>query len=336
MLLWYDAMVRPKLVVFQPSNSLCTGLYVWGDSWEQAKTHAESFDYLFQAVVAMHQMGVDCSKVPGSSSNYNNKKRKLENGFHGKSAVDNANDCSYLNIPLLPRDTNISVLLLDIEGCTTSISFVKDVLFPYCREIFKKKDDSALMITEKEHQGLANEVQQNGGDPNGKSATELALVLMDGDVKSATLKSIQGRLWKDGYESGQLQGHVYADFVPAVDWMNQHGVKVCIYSSGSVQAQKLLFGYSSVGDLCPKLNAHYDIPTAGSKKESTSYQKIAEQLKVAPSNICFVSDVPAELDAARDAGLGATVLSIRPGNVPVSNKEDYPVIHSLLQLCGVE
>lgn len=277
----------------------------------------------------MHQMGVNCSTIPSNS-----KKRKLENGFHGKAAVNNANDCSYLNIPLLPRDTNLSILLLDIEGCTTSISFVKDVLFPYCREIFQK---NAVMITDEEHAGLAKEVQEHGGgDATNKEATELALYLMDRDVKSATLKSLQGRLWKDGYESGQLQGHVYADFVPAVDWMNQNNIKVCIYSSGSVQAQKLLFGHSTAGDLCPKLHAHFDIPTAGSKKESASYKSIAKQLNVNPSKICFVSDVPAELDAARAAGLGGAVLSIRPGNVLVPNKEDYPVIHSLLQLCGAD
>jgi 2,3-diketo-5-methylthio-1-phosphopentane phosphatase len=298
--------------------------------------------------VAMHQMGVDCSKVPDSSSSSSsaNKKRKLpvvdhnnNNGFHGKSAVDNAVDCRHSNIPLLPRDSHISILLLDIEGCTTSISFVKDVLFPYCRQIFeaKNKNDS-LLITDEEQAGLQREVQENGGDPMGKSATDLALYLMDRDVKSATLKSLQGRLWQSGYESGQLQGHVYADFLPAVDWMNQHGIQVCIYSSGSVQAQKLLFGHSLAGDLCGKLHAHFDIPTAGSKKDSTSYQNIAQSLGVAASEICFVSDVTEELAAARSAGLGAAVLSIRPGNAPVDeqDKQDYPVIHSLLQLCGAE
>lgn len=286
----------------------------------------------------MHMMGVDCSKVPESSSLVASKKRKLESGFHGRAAVDNAADCKYSVIPLLPRDSNISILLLDIEGCTTSISFVKDVLFPYCRQIFESTKDASsfLMTTDEEHAGLQREVKDNGGDPTGKSASELALFLMDGDVKSATLKNLQGRLWKTGYESGQLQGHVYADFIPAVDWMNQHGTKVCIYSSGSVQAQKLLFGHSLAGDLCGKLHAHFDIPSAGSKMESKSYQAISQTLGVAPSQICFVSDVTAELVAARDAGLGAAVLSIRPGNAPVGNKDEFPVIHSLLQLCGAD
>jgi 2,3-diketo-5-methylthio-1-phosphopentane phosphatase len=309
--------------------------------------------------VAMHQMGVDGSQVPATTATVatikNQKKRKLlvvegagENGFHGMAAVNNAADCRYSNIPLLPRDTTLTVLLLDIEGCTTSISFVKDVLFPYCRKIFTVLiEDSAAssswLITDEEVAGLRREVQAHGGGggdaaTTSKSAPELALYLMDRDVKSAALKSLQGRLWQTGYENGQLRGHVYADFVPAVDWMNQHNIRVCIYSSGSVQAQQLLFRHSVAGNLCDKLSAHFDIPTAGSKKESTSYETIAQSLGVAPSSICFVSDVVEELAAARAAGLGASVLSIRPGNAPVDDqdKADYPVVHSLLQLCGAE
>ena len=325
------------------------GLYVWGDSWEQAKTQAESFDYLFQAAIAMRQIGVDCSKAPttgtyrtGTSQTAANKKRKIGSateGFNGLKAVDNAADLQS-RVPLLPRDP-FSILLLDIEGCTTSISFVKDVLFPYCsqRMVAYCAQQQQPMS---QHDGLVQEASQAGVDNASQMSTaELALSLMKRDVKSAALKDLQGQMWKAGYASGELKGHVYADFVPCLDWMtqsNNNGVKVYIYSSGSVQAQQLLFGNSICGDLLPKLSGHFDIPTAGPKKVASSYTSIAQQLGVAPSSICFVSDVVEELAAARQAGIGGTVLSIRPGNAPVSSqdKQDYPVIHSLLQICGAE
>lgn len=335
------------------------GLYCWGDSWEQAKTQCESFDYLFDCAVKMKQMGVDPSAIPATGTYRdaasltmaspppnNNKKRRMVTGFNGAAAGDNRDDCLSNTIPLLPRD-NYKVLLLDIEGCTTSISFVKDVLFPYCRERMADYCQTMRESNDEEYQdvlrALACEVSAAGGDKESTaamSAVELALYLMDRDVKSAALKELQGRMWMDGYYSGELKGHVYADFVPTLDWLQLNGnVKVCIYSSGSVEAQKLLFGNSTAGNLLIKLSGHFfDISTAGPKKEAASYVKIAAALGVDASEIVFVSDSEGELEAAVAAGIGAAVMSIRPGNAPLTRlahkQQEFPAIYSLLQLCG--
>jgi len=185
---------------------------------------------------------------------------------------------------------------------------------------------------------LAVEVEGAGGvvpSEMRKDAKTMVLFLMDRDIKSAALKGLQGRMWKAGYESGELKGHVYADFKPMLDWMKNHGVDVYIYSSGSIQAQKLLFGNSEEGDLLGYFKGHFDIPTAGNKKESTSYTKIAESIQVEPDQIVFVSDAEAELQAARVAGISQAIMSIRPGNAKLTMYgKSLPSIFSLLQLCG--
>ena len=137
-----------------------------------------------------------------------------------------------------------------------------------------------------------------------------------------------------GYDSGQLKGHVYDDFVPLLKWCQSHDISVNIYSSGSIQAQKLLFSKSEQGDLTVFLDQYFDT-TSGSKKEAASYKTIAQALKVDPSQITFVSDAEAELVAARQAGIGNVVMSIRPGNAPLTNVgKAFPAVFSLLQLCG--
>jgi 2,3-diketo-5-methylthio-1-phosphopentane phosphatase len=158
------------------------------------------------------------------------------------------------------------------------------------------------------------------------------------DLKVASLKTLQGQMWKDGYVKGELKGHVYSDTIHMLQWMSTHGVKVYIYSSGSVQAQKLLFGYSIHGNLTEFITHHFDITTSGNKKQSSSYQSICQDLNVEPSELVFVSDAEAELKAAKEAGIGQAIISIRPGNVPLtaSGKKEFPAqIFSLLQLCGL-
>jgi 2,3-diketo-5-methylthio-1-phosphopentane phosphatase len=160
-------------------------------------------------------------------------------------------------------------------------------------------------------------------------------------------------MWKKGYESGDLIGHIYPDFKPMLDWMNSYssargsgdndngGVSVYIYSSGSIAAQKLLFGHSSAGNLLPLLTGHYDIRTAGNKKEAASYCKIIQDITLkrttlTANDIVFVSDSEAELKAAKEAGIGHAILSIRPGNAAITDegRRTFPTIHSLLQFCG--
>ncbi len=158
------------------------------------------------------------------------------------------------------------------------------------------------------------------------------------DAKVAPLKELQGRIWNEGYASGALQGHVYADVPTTFSWMQQHGMQVGIYSSGSIAAQKLLFGSTQkYGDLLPYISHHFDIPTAGPKKEASSYRTIADALGVGATGVVFVSDCVEELAAAREAGMTA-VLSVRPGNAPLSEtqRQAYPTVHSLLQLCGAD
>lgn len=350
--------LQAAIQAYPKSNAVLVrrhGLYVWGDSWEQAKTQCESFDYLFQSAVQMKAMGIDSGLKPlqGTYREGEDKEDLVEKtvdepppkklkttGFHGLQAANNHRDVVANAVPILPRDAKI--LLLDIEGCTTSISFVKDRLFPYVRERLDSYLKGHVAASDKYQQlakALAGEADAHSDSPVAGTIRQdvagMVRYMMDRDFKSATLKALQGDIWKTGYARGELKGHIYSDFVPTCQWMQRHGVRVYIYSSGSVAAQKLLFGNSTEGDLLPYLSGHFDIPTAGPKKEAGSYTAIAQTLQVAPSAIVFCSDAEAELVAAREAGIGYPVMSVRPGNVPLSAEgRELPAIYSLLQLCG--
>ena len=331
------------------------GLYVWGDSWEQAKTQCESFDYLFQSVLKMRQMGLDPGRIPNHGTYRVNgavngddpatKKRKVdEAGFNGKAKAGNQDDVDANTIPLLPKSGK--VLLLDIEGCTTSIAFVKEVLFPY---VVEQIDAYLLTIPDNGlgaiHSSLSDDLLKLPNDhpckPNPahtQVTRDVIAAIVKGmvaaDVKATGLKGLQGKMWKTGYDNGTIQGHVYEDFVPMLEWCQSQGIQVYIYSSGSIGAQKLLFGHSIKGDLQKHFAGHFDT-TSGSKKEPASYQTIAKSIGVDPSEVTFVSDAEAELVAAKEAGIGNIVMSIRPGNVPLTSVgNDFPAVHSLLQLCG--
>ena len=152
------------------------------------------------------------------------------------------------------------------------------------------------------------------------AAAAYAEWLMDRDRKSTALKSLQGRIWKGGYGSGALESHVYPDVRPALERWRAQGRSVAIFSSGSVLAQRLLFENTREGDLTPLLQGYFDT-TTGPKGAADSYRRIAEALRVAPAAVLFVSDVPAELDAARSAGMG-TALCVRDGGAPPAT--DHP------------
>lgn len=219
-------------------------------------------------------------------------------------------------------------------------SFVKDTLFPFVRSRLDSFIDNNMTSQEVSClcDKLAAEVEDAGGVVTSEMRQQPKLAvhyLMDRDIKCAALKDLQGKMWKAGYESGELQGHVYADFQPMLDWMKAHGVDVYIYSSGSVQAQKLLFGHSEAGDLLGYLKGHFDITTAGNKKQAASYTKIADTIGVDPSEIVFVSDAEAELQAAQQAGVVHSIMSIRPGNAQLTAYgKSRPAVFSLMQLCG--
>lgn len=228
----------------------------------------------------------------------------------------------------------MKVLLLDIEGTTTSISFVYEVLFPFARRAFEQAFAGAGLLVERwDDPQVRGAVQTMGGGAGAHSpvaAAAAALALMHADVKDTGLKSLQGMVWRSGYESRALRGHVFEDVPDALARATSAQRRVAIYSSGSVQAQKLIFGHSVAGDLTRFISAYFDT-TTGPKKEPASYRAIARALAVEPARILFCSDHPAELEAARDAGCEVAA-AVRPGNHPLGPEADFQTFSSLSEL----
>jgi enolase-phosphatase E1 len=206
-------------------------------------------------------------------------------------------------------------ILLDIEGTTTPVSFVYETLFPFARRRLRSylsehwerediRDDVALLRAEGEIESV--------DDPD--SAVAGFERLMDEDRKSTALKSLQGKIWEEGYRTGELRGEVYADVPPAFEKWRAEGRTVAIFSSGSVLAQRLIFGHTNYGNLTGYLSAYFDT-TTGPKRGAESYRRIALTLGFEANHILFYSDVVAELDAARDAGM-QTALCVREGEAP--------------------
>jgi len=219
--------------------------------------------------------------------------------------------------------TNPRSSLLDVEGTTSSIRFVYDVMFPFVRRnlvdyLDHNWDSPALQQC---LPLLAADIGQTPESWLDEDATEAqsqvaraVTRLMDSDVKATGLKKLQGAIWKNGFESGELVAHVYDDVEPAIRKWKADGIDVRIYSSGSVEAQQLFFGHCLAGNLLELLTAHYDT-TMGAKIESSSYAAIAADAGFPAGEMLFVSDVVQELEAAGSAGM-QTVLSVRPGNQP--------------------
>jgi len=235
---------------------------------------------------------------------------------------------------------NASVILLDIEGTTSSIDFVHEVMFPFARkrvpDFVKSNWDSDELNGCIEL--LANDLGESSveswlpgdAETNQQAVIDAVVNMIDNDVKATGLKQLQGIVWKSGFHSGEMVAHLYDDTAPAIRRWKEQGFDLRIYSSGSIAAQKLFFGHSVAGDLLDLFSAHYDT-TTGPKKEAESYRKIVADVGVEAGQIVFVSDVPAELDAAADAGL-QTVLSIRPGNAAVEDVTKYQAIESFEML----
>ncbi|MBL0062577.1 MAG: acireductone synthase [bacterium] len=221
----------------------------------------------------------------------------------------------------------VAIYLLDVEGTTTPIDFVHRTLFGYAKREMSKflvsyAEDGNLLVKlaelREEYQrdrigGLVQDLWSNSDRP--EDALTYIQWLISVDRKSPQLKWIQGKIWQEGYVSGELKGEIFSDVPIALERWSNSGIATAIYSSGSVLAQRLLFGYSTAGDLTAYIDAYFDTAVGG-KRDSESYKNIAEALDVPPQEILFVSDVAEELAAAREAGM-QIVLSIRPGNAPV-------------------
>ena len=227
------------------------------------------------------------------------------------------------------------VYLLDVEGTVAPISLVAEQLFPYARKNLRSffnghlGEDAVqadMQLLREEHRSDA-EVPDTGSDlENVEQAIAYLFWLMDRDRKSTALKSLQGKIWKAGFESGELIGTLFPDVPDAFErW--DHTAKVAIYSSGSVEAQELLFRYSTYGDLTPWIAGYFDTRT-GAKAESASYAAIASHFGVAANELLFFSDAVRELDAARAAGC-ATRLVMREGNAPVADAHGHAAIAAL-------
>lgn len=229
----------------------------------------------------------------------------------------------------------IKAILLDIEGTTAPINFVHRTLFPFAhRRMAEFVEENLSSLTDEiknlkiEHkEDYAQEFYVKEFDENAPASVANYLIsLIDEDRKSTALKSIQGKIWQAGYEAGQLKSTVFADVPSALERWRAQGKTIAIYSSGSVLAQKLIFKYSNCGDLTEFIKGYFDT-NVGGKKESASYEKIAAAMKFPAAEIAFVSDVAAELDAAKAAGL-QTILAVREGNAPLDGQNKHQSVES--------
>lgn len=223
----------------------------------------------------------------------------------------------------------MKTFLCDIEGTTTSVSFAHEVLFPISYERMESflREHWNDTLVQKDLESLKSDLAADQGkDVSSVEPEETVRVLREWilqDRKDARLKSIQGKIWKGCFESGEIRGHMYSDVAPAFRRWRDDGHRVCIFSSGSVEAQQLIFRYSDAGDLTPYIHSYFDT-AVGPKKESKAYTAIARELNQSPSEIIFLSDSVPELDAAAEAGMQG-IHVIREGTETVSH---HPGVHT--------
>ncbi|MDR6913793.1 enolase-phosphatase E1 [Pseudomonas sp. 3296] len=208
----------------------------------------------------------------------------------------------------------IKAILTDIEGTTSAVSFVFDVLFPYAAKNlpeFVRQHAARADVAEQ-----LSAVRRDSAEPDADVERVIAILLswIAEDRKATPLKALQGMVWEQGYQAGQLKGHVYPDAVEALKRWHQEGYLLFVYSSGSIQAQKLIFGCSEAGDLTPLFSGYFDT-TSGPKRETQSYQRITQAIGLEPTQILFLSDIVEELDAARTAGMATCGLAREGGEL---------------------
>ncbi|CAI9784220.1 unnamed protein product [Fraxinus pennsylvanica] len=315
------------------------GIYVWGDSWISAKTQAECYHYLFDAAIKLHQLGLNCS-TPSHGP------------IHSSDGVIGRNGKVSTKAGIISSNNGIEpsrrCIVLDIEGTTTPISFVTEILFPYARENVGRhleltydeaetQDDIKLLkaqVQEDLENGVAGAVPIPSD--GGKEEVIAALVanveaMIKADRKITSLKQLQGHIWRTGFQRNEIESVLFDDVPEVLEKWHALGIKVYIYSSGSRLAQRLLFGNTNYGDLRKYLCGFFDT-TVGNKKESESYVEITESLGVYnPSEILFVTDVYQEATAAKSAGL-EVIISIRPGNGPLPENHGFKTVKSFSEI----
>lgn len=230
---------------------------------------------------------------------------------------------------------NIKYILTDIEGTTTSISFVSDVLFPYFLEHIEEvrvalNEPAVRAQIEAVKKTVVEEEKRKISDEDAISFLEHWCKT---DRKHPALKALQGMVWEKGYKNGSLKGHIYPEVPTMLKTWKENGLKIGIYSSGSVPAQKLLFGFSEAGNLTPNFSDYFDT-VVGHKRELQSYRNITLALGFPASEILFLSDIEQELDAAREAGM-QTIKLLRPGtdsNSTHKTASDFNEVNLLLDI----
>ncbi|CAD6257114.1 unnamed protein product [Miscanthus lutarioriparius] len=305
--------------------------YELTDSLSEA---AECYHYLLDACIKLYQLGIDWTTPEHGPINNAKRQRsilssEIPNGCH---AADSS-----------------KCVVLDIEGTTTPISFVIDVMFPYARDNVRKhltstfdseetKDDIKLLriqIEDDLRNGISGAIPVPP-DEAGKEEVINSLVanvesMIKADRKITPLKQLQGHIWRTGFEKKELQGVVFEDVPVALKNWHASGIKVYIYSSGSREAQRLLFGNTTYGDLRKFLCGYFDT-TTGNKRETRSYFEISQSLGVdRPSQILFITDVFQEAVAAKNAGF-EVIISIRPGNAPLPDNHGFRTIKSFSEI----
>ncbi len=216
----------------------------------------------------------------------------------------------------------IKAILTDIEGTTSSISFVHEVLFPYAKEHLI----DFIYDNETDVENLLDDVrgEENNPDLNLEEVIEVLQRYIAEDQKVTALKELQGMIWEAGYKSGELVGHIYEDALHGLKRWKEEGINLYVYSSGSVAAQKLIFGHTEHGDLTKLFSGYYDT-NIGGKKEAESYNAISTEIGVKAENILFLSDSTEEIDAAKAAGMQVITLDREKS---LFNNGEYEVVET--------
>jgi enolase-phosphatase E1 len=227
---------------------------------------------------------------------------------------------------------SVRAIVTDVEGTTSTIAFVKDVLFPYADAhldayVAAHRNDATVAAALRETAELAGEAGAGDG-----RVLELLHAWIAEDRKATPLKTLQGLIWQEGYAQGHFHGHVYDDVPPVLRAWHDAGIALYVYSSGSIVAQKVLFAHTAFGDLTPLFRDHFDT-TVGPKREAASYAAIAARTGFAPETMLFLSDIDAELDAARTAGM-QTARLMRPADTPPNSLTTHPAYEDFTTLAA--